>query len=448
MSVIKRRLQELKEYPSAILGLTIIGILVIISLYAVITIPYGEAIRLWRGGEGVWIENPRNVPPAWTNHFPGVDRPETKVFSTLDRPDLKEITQVTDEVAEISISIPFTYEYDEFPREMSLFFAAEYENTRPFATIYWVTPDGREIELREGSIADRSAYRISQDRDLQRRKLDNLRPQVGLFAEEDSDPPRVLPGEYELRIEGYIFEPDSDLEAQFINYGQVHGLAGTDHRRRDISLALLWGTPIALAFGLLAAVGSTVTTMILAAIGVWYSRWVDGLIQKLTEVNLILQPLVVLVMIGTLYSRSIWVMLAVIIVLNIFSGAIKVYRSLFLQIKESHYVEAARAYGAGNLRIVFRYLIPRAIPVLVPQFVTLIPSLVFLEATLALLGLGDPVLPTWGKVLEDAQQHGALYLGHYYWVLSPSFLLILTGMGFSMVGFALDRILNPRLRGM
>ena len=70
----------------------------------------------------------------------------------------------------------------------------------------------------------------------------------------------------------------------------------------------------------------------------------------------------------------------------------------------------------------------------------------FLEATLALLGLGDPVLPTWGKLLNDAQSHGALFNGYFYWVLEPAFLLMLAGLGFAMLGFALDRIFNPRLR--
>ncbi len=448
MHALKRRLNELKEYPSAVVGLIIIGLLIVLSIYAVISIPYAEAVRLWRGGEGVWIENPRNVPPALVNMLPGVDRPETMILSSQDQPELKEREQISEDVTEFVISMPFTYEYGEFPRELSAFFSADYEDTRPFIEVSWIKPDGEEIELMDGNVTDRTSYRISQDRGLQR-SLDGLRPQIGLFARDlEADPPQVQTGEYELRISGYLFEEDASFSAELINYGQVHGLAGTDHRRRDISIALLWGTPIALSFGFLAAVGSTIITMVLAAVGVWYSRWVDGIIQKLTEVSLILNPLVVLVMVGTLYSRSIWVMLGVIIVLNIFSGAIKIYRSLFMQIKQAPYVEAARSYGARNLRIVFRYLIPRAVPVLVPQFVTLIPALVFLEATLALLGLGDPVLPTWGKVLEDAQANGALYLGYYYWVLSPSILLILTGLGFSMLGFALDRILNPRLRGM
>jgi peptide/nickel transport system permease protein len=75
-----------------------------------------------------------------------------------------------------------------------------------------------------------------------------------------------------------------------------------------------------------------------------------------------------------------------------------------------------------------------------------VPAFVFLEASLAVLGLGDPVLPTWGKIIEDANTNGALYRGYYYWILEPAVLLMITGLGFAMLGFALDRIFNPRLR--
>ena len=94
------------------------------------------------------------------------------------------------------------------------------------------------------------------------------------------------------------------------------------------------------------------------------------------------------------------------------------------------------------------YLIPRIIPLLIPQMVTLIPTFVFLEASLAVLGLGDPVLPTWGKVITDAISNGALYQGQYYWILEPAVLLMLTGLAFAMLGFVLDRVFNPRLRGV
>lgn len=96
--------------------------------------------------------------------------------------------------------------------------------------------------------------------------------------------------------------------------------------------------------------------------------------------------------------------------------------------------------------MVFSYLLPRAFPILLPQFVMVIPSFVFLEASLAVLGLGDPQLATWGKIINDAQANSALYMGQYYWMILPSLLLMLVGLGFALVGFTLDRVFNPRLR--
>jgi len=151
-------------------------------------------------------------------------------------------------------------------------------------------------------------------------------------------------------------------------------------------------------------------------------------------------------MIGTFYSHSLVVILGVTILLNIFTGSIKSYRAIFVQVRESMYIEAARAYGASDARIIFQYLIPRMIPLLIPGLVLTVPSFVFLESTLAVLGLGDPVLPTWGKIIDDAFTNGALYKGYYYWIMEPAVLLMITGLGFAMLGFALDRIFNPRLR--
>ena len=86
--------------------------------------------------------------------------------------------------------------------------------------------------------------------------------------------------------------------------------------------------------------------------------------------------------------------------------------------------------------------------VLIPGLVSSVPAFVFLEASLAVLGLGDPVLPTWGKIIEDANANGALYRGYYYWIMEPAALLMVTGLGFAMLGFALDRIFNPKLRDL
>ncbi len=452
MTAARRTLSALAKYPSAIAGLGIIVALLLFSVYTVIAIPYSEAVRLWRGGEGVWLETPRNALPAWVNLFPGVNRPETVILGPAGEADGESVTkrreEVSEEMTDLITTFTFDYSADAFPQEISLFLSAEFDQKRPLVSITWLTPDGREIRVADLTVEGPETVRFSQEEKLQRR-LDGVSPEIGLFADPASDgEPVPLKGRYRVVAAGLVFEEEAKVEARLVVYGQVYGLAGTDHRRRDLTLALMWGTPVALAFGLLAAVGSVVSTLIVAAIGVWFGGFIDAVIQRITEVNLILPVLPILIMIGTFYSRSIWVMLGVVILLSIFSSGIKGYRAIFLQVKESPYIEAAQAYGAGNFRIIFLYLIPRIIPVLVPQFVVLIPSFVFLEATLAVLNLGDPVLPTWGKVLSDARVNGALYQGHYYWMLEPAALLLVSGLGFAMVGFALDRIFNPRLRDL
>jgi len=441
MSRWREGLAQLRRYPSAVAGAGIIVLLVAVSIGTVIAIPYGQALELWRGGDA-WQKHPVNASPAWTDYLTAVDQPRTQRVGV-------DADAVTEERfnggRRVSLPLAFDFAADRFPAELNVFVEAEFGRNQPFVRLTWHTPDGRMIPIDSRRISGDERISLSQDLALERRL--GAVPHVGLLAAPDGDGrPAVLPGEYELRLDAILFDTADTIDAELVVYGRVHGLAGTDHQRRDLMVALLWGTPIALAFGLLAAVGTTVTTLVIAAVGVWYRGMVDAVIQRLTEVNMILPLLPVLVMVGTLYSTSIWVMLGVVIVLGIFSAGIKMYRAMLLPIREAPYIEAAQAYGASNARIVLRYMIPRILPVLIPTFVTLIPTFVFLEASLALLGLGDPVLPTWGKVMNDAQSQSALYHGFYYWVLSPAALLMLTGLGFAMLGFALDRVFNPRLR--
>lgn len=447
MNALKRSLKEMANFPSAIAGGAIILFLVLLAVYAIVSIPYSEAIRLWRGGEEIWGDNPRIVPPAWINLFRNEKLPTTIVRNSRDESTLtsKTVTEISEDMWDVVMTFDFDYDFDAFPQDLMVFMNATFAEKGPFVSMFWITPDGREIRLGEVTAKASETYRFAQDERLLRR-LKGVDPQTALFSDPNKESPTVLKGKYQLRIDAITFEEGSDLEAKFIAYGKVHGLAGTDHRRRDLTIALLWGTPIALSFGLLAALGTSIITMAIAAVGVWFGGPVDELIQRITEVNMLLPTLPILIMVGTFQSRSIWVILGWIILLSIFGAGIKGFRAMFMQIKEAPYIEAARSYGASSWRIIFLYLVPRIIPVLIPNLVTGIPAFVFLEASLALLGLGDPVLPTWGKLIDDARANGALYNGQYYWVLEPAVLLMLAGLGFAMVGFALDRVFNPRLR--
>ena len=443
MTALKNSMQKFLYYPSAVFGSFVVLLLVLLAVYAMMKIPYREAIRLWRGGEEAWYQNPKFAAPAWIIYFSSTKYAESFSVNTRDGSLPGEFTPGPEGTGALLASYAFDFKYDTYPQDMILYFTSRYAEKQPFISLEWLTPDGRTVRIANMAVGKEFTYRFAQDEKLKTRlKTDDSI--ASLFS--DPETGSLIKGQYQLLITGTTFEPDSRVDAEFVFHGQVYGLAGTDHARRDLMLPLLWGAPVALAFGLIASLGSSVLTMIIAALGTWYSGWIDELIQRITEVNLVLPFLSILIMIGTFYSRSLWVILGATIALSIFTGAIKGFRSIFLQVKESMYIEAARAYGASGIRIVFFYLIPRMIPLLIPGLVSSVPAFVFLEASLAVLGLGDPVLPTWGKIIQDANMNGALYRGYYYWILEPTVLLMITGLGFAMLGFALDRIFNPKLR--
>jgi peptide/nickel transport system permease protein len=442
----KNSIKEILRYPSVIAGGVIILGLIILAIYAVVSIPYSKAVSLWRGSEEDWYRNPKNAAPVWVNWFRQDKLPETIDLSS-DNPLVTRTEKPTGEGKTITLIMPISYDYDGFADDMSLYFKSDFEKRAPFVGLTWIAPDGKETRLGNFTIDKKYTYRIDQDTKLTR-KLSNLVATKGLFVDlKSKNFTQPVKGDYKLKIEAVTFDKTADVSTELVVYGKLCGWAGTDYLRRDLGIALLWGTPIALMFGLLAAVGTSLAQLVIAGISAWFGGWVDMLLQRITEINLVLPFLPILIMIGTFYSRSIFVILTAVILLSIFGQGIKTFRAVFLQVKESPYIEAARSYGASNSRIILRYMIPRLIPMLIPQFIVQIPSYVFLEASLAILGLGDPTLPTWGKIIQDAESQGALYQGFYYWVLEPSVLLMITGLAFSVVGYAMDRVFNPRLRG-
>ena len=442
MEVFGRVWTMIRRYPTIAVSLFIIFVLVGISLYAIICIPLPEAVALWRGRDQVWRYTPRCAQPAWTNLFRRENLPKTIIVPLDDVESTEEALSAT--TWRETILLSFDYGTSRLPSEIAFFYDLSYDTKRPLLTLTWIKPDGGETELFR-SAAHGGPARIGID------PSEAFEP--SWQAESDIDPeslgetrePRALEGEYALRIQVLTFEEEGfSISGQLVVYGGVYGIAGTDNQRRNLTIALLWGTPIALMFGLLAATGTTLFGFILAAIGAWCGGWVDATIQRLTEVSMMIPFLPTILMVGWFFSKSIWVLLGFIVGFSIFTGRLKSYRAMFLQLVHAEYIEAARAYGAGNTRIIFRYLIPRVFPTVLPHLILGVPLFVFLETSLAFLGISDPGVLTWGKVLSEARE--ALYMGHYYWVLGPAFLLLLTGLSFSMLGYTLDRVFNPRLR--
>lgn len=460
-----RQLKALWEYakptvinvfksPAAITGLIIIVFLIIVSVVTLISIPAERATVLWRTMTDEVRDNPVNARPAWINFFRKEKLPENIVLDSRDDAVMRIVEPSSGEVRQSTLYFQFDYPFDGFPQDIYLFYMPEYTAKTPFVHLVWVTPSGREIDMGRFSVRRSQIYmtttELPKGGSFSGSRTQGLGGGVGgvpvvagLFINPDSNTKTAEKGTYTLKMEGITFEEGSTIDARMVIYGQVFGLAGTDHLRRDLSIALLWGTPVALIFGMLGALTTTVLSIVIAAASAWFRGWVDELIQRITEINMILPAFPVALMVYYLVSHSIWVALSVVILLTIFSTAVKTYRAAFIQAMESPYIEAARAYGASDWRIIWQYLMPRIFPVLIPQLTNMVPYFVFYEATLAMVGVMDQNLPTWGKVLFDAFNNP--YGRQDYWMLEPVALMMITGLAFAMLGSALNRVLNPRL---
>ena len=459
-NTLKSTLREFRRYPSAIFGLTVILLLVCGSIYAVIAFPFNNLGSLWysemlTGKSYV----PKLAEPFWVNWFRRDPLPSTIILDSSNGTATKTIQPAgPDGIGSITITYLINYPFGDYPQDLTLYFTSQFVQKRPFVSVTWTTPDGREINFGDFSPVTGVPYSLSDNSSPRKILLNYINWQKwfiesGYNATPDyyllfSDPaqikPVVLPGSYTLRMDILTFEKDTNVDAEMVLLGKVAGWAGTDYMRRDLLVPLLWGMPFALALGLIGASVTTLLSMVVAAMGAWFGGWLDGLIQRLIEGIMILPVIAIGVIFYAYFNMNIWTFLALIAILNVFGSPTKSFRAAFLQVKEAPFIEAAKAGGASNTRIIFHYLVPSIIPVLIPQLITLIPSYVFLEATLGLFQVNSPY-PTWGKVIYDALRHGSAY-GSGFWVLEPISLLLLTGLGFAMLGFALERILNPRLR--
>ncbi len=457
---IQRTMVEISRYPSAILGFFLISLLIIGSFYAITAYPYEKIGREW--GRQTLTGKP-TVPqlaqPTWVNFFRTEKYLSILKLESTQGQAQKQVRQISESLTEINLTYTFDYSYADFPSEIYLYVASEFDQKQPYLTVTWITPDGHKITPK-GQNPTSSTFSYNFTENLPARRLVSQNPSWQnwftfgninptpihyiLFAESESPNARPQKGSYTVIVSGLFFEPKNNLEADLVLLGQVYGLAGTDFMRRDLLIPLLWGMPFALAFGLFGATVTTLFSMFLAAGSAWYGGWVDTLIQRLTEANMILPVLAISVLAYALFSLNIWVVLAIIVGLNIFGSPTKTFRAAFLQVKEAPYIEAARAYGASHLRIILAYMIPRIIPVIVPQLITLIPTFVFLEATLGIFNIKSDY-PTWGTIIYQGLTRGALY-GPRFWVLEPLALLLMTSLAFALLGSALERILNPRLQ--
>ncbi len=436
-----------------------------ISLYVLARYPLDYGPRVWNNPSH-WAEYPKAVPPAWSGG-------EGEFPHTILRLEIQRGSQERPMAHEALLE----YEARVPPNSVTVTVSGVSFGTRPpLLTLRMHRPDGAVITLLEhvppgprpgetppyrryvdqplrffptaspevirdaaAAIAEVYGAAVSQE-DISRR------PEAWFFSRPTlTGDPEILGGRYLFRLELQSHDPsDAVEEVKLVLGGSVYGAMGTDVLGRDLAEGLLFGFPVSLFIGLVAA---TLVTLIGAGLGLlsgFMGGRTDTLVQRAADVTANIPLLPILILLAYTFRPG---LIQVILLLTLFSwpGLAILVRSMVLQLRESPLVESAKSLGAPGWRIVFKHIAPNVAPYILGQVILSVPSAILTEAALSFIGLGDPQIPTWGGILELAFRTGAVFVGYWWWVVPPGLLLAATSFSFILLSLSLEPVVNPRL---
>ena len=207
----------------------------------------------------------------------------------------------------------------------------------------------------------------------------------------------------------------------------------------------VWGSRASLFVGLAATL---LTIAIGAAVGVtagFFGRWSDAILMRFTDWFLVIPFLPLAIALAAVLGPSIRNIILVIGVTSWPSTA-RLIRAQVLTLKERLYVDRSRALGASDAHIMGRHILPNVAPLILANLTLTVPVAILSETTLAFLGLGDPSRASWGKMLQEGFEAGALTQEAWWYYVPPGLGIMLVVLAFTLVGQALEEVLDPRLR--
>ena len=219
---------------------------------------------------------------------------------------------------------------------------------------------------------------------------------------------------------------------------------GTDDSGRSILTLLIWGSRISLFVGLAATVISMVIGTLVGLTSGYFGGWTGAILFRVTEWTLVIPFLPLAIVMATVLGRS---LLNIVIVIGVTSwpGTALLIRSQTLTIRERPYLERARVLGAGSGHQIRRHILPNVMPMVFANTTLTVAVAILTETTLSFLGLGDPTRVSWGTMLDAAFGIGAITTGAWWYIVPPGICVVLVVLSFTLVGQALEEVLNPRL---
>jgi peptide/nickel transport system permease protein len=223
------------------------------------------------------------------------------------------------------------------------------------------------------------------------------------------------------------------------------GRLGTDGLGRDVLTQFIWGSRISLLVGLAATVLAMLIGSVVGITAGFFSGRIGGLLMRLTEWFLVIPFLPLAIALAAILGPSIQNIIVVIGITSWPSTA-RLIHAQVLTLKERDYVDRSRALGASNSHVMTRHIVPNVSPLILANTTLTVPIVILSEATLSFLGLGDPRNASWGQMLDDAFESGAVTVEAWWYIIPPGLGIMLVVLAFTLVGQALEEILDPRLR--
>ncbi|MEM1546906.1 MAG: ABC transporter permease, partial [Candidatus Methanomethylicia archaeon] len=222
-------------------------------------------------------------------------------------------------------------------------------------------------------------------------------------------------------------------------------ILGTDDVGKDILSLIIHGSRASLLIGLAA---TTIAVLIGTAVGMLsgYFGGIKGeILMRVTDMFLVLPALPFMIVLAAILQPNIWNVIIAIGVTS-WTHTARITRSLVLSLRERAYILRAKAIGCSDVRIIYKYIVPQIIPIVLACGVVIAANAIASEAILSFIGLGDIRVVSWGTILYFAFQSGAFTRGAWWYFLPPGICITATVLMFILVGQGFDEIINPKLR--
>ncbi len=222
--------------------------------------------------------------------------------------------------------------------------------------------------------------------------------------------------------------------------GNLEHPLGTDDKGRDMLAMLVSGARVSLEVGFLATGIAILIGTLIGVISAYFGGWLDNVLMRFTDIIMTFPFFLLLVLIVYMYGASI-VFIIMAIGLTGWTGAARLVRSEVLSLRTLDFIKASKALGASDLLVIIHHLIPNTLSSIIVIATLSIPGVILAEAALSFIGLGDPAVTSWGRVLNAGQDS----LVTTWWVaVEPGILLFLTVLAFNFLGDGLRDALDPK----